>query len=254
MLEFPLCSLSYQIEDNEKVGMIISYCIVEQSKKVQSNIHQKIRELKREPPSDFEDLNEEHSKIVIAADEFGISISNIEATQLKHHLLFNHIKIFTQKYGKDAFCRIGKKFCFETKDGKINYNFFAVHCAIQSILGKTKPFCRITKDRIRYRMYGFKSKEIAFREMNGTQVLSTDRQLGRIIDILYAKKFFSKFTYAQRQTYYSTRLSDEELRERVKQSKIYMATKRAGIEDKNFTADIKATLKLIRLTRNRKGA
>ena len=247
MLEFPLCCLSYPEEEKNKVGMIISYCIVEHSKKVNSFIHKRIRELERELPFDFEEANEVHLKVVLAADELAITVSNTKNTLLNHKMLTENINDFTEKYGKDAYCRIGKKVCFETSVGKFNYSAFTVLCAIQSVLGKTKKYCRITKDRIRFRMQGYKSKSIAEQEMKDKTILLTDRQLGNRTEILYGKNFFSKFTYAQRQTFYSTRLSDEELREKVKESKIYWAEKRAGVNDKIVTNEIKTKLKLIKL-------
>ncbi len=247
MLEFPLCCLSYPEDEKIKVGMIISYCIIEHSKKVTSFIHKRIRELERELPSDFEDYDEVHSIVVLAADELGITVSNIKSTLLNHKMLNEYVNDFTAKYGKDAYCRIGKKVCFETSNGKFNYSAFTVLCSIQSILGKTKHYCRITKDRIRYRMLGYKSKPIAEQEMQGNTILLSDRQIGSRINVLYGKNFFSKFTYAQRQTFYSTRLSDEQLREKVKESKIYWAEKRAGVNDKITTSEIKTKLKVIRL-------
>ena len=247
MLEFPLCCLSYPEDECIKVEMIISYCIVEHSNKVNSYIHKRIRELERKLPSDFEEYNETHSKVVLAADELAMTVSSIKSTLLYHKTLAEYINDFKAKYGKDAYCRIGKKVCFETRDGKFKYSLFAVLCAIQSILGKTKLYCRITKERIRYRMQGYKSKPIAKQEMQDETTLLSDRQIGNRITVLYGKNFFSKFTYAQRQTFYSTRLSDEQLREKVKESKIYWAEKRAGLNDKIATNEIKTKLRLIRL-------
>jgi hypothetical protein len=247
MLEFPLCCLSYPVDNGQKVGMIISYCIVEHSKKVSSFIHKRIRELGRELPVDFDEIEELHSKIVLAGDELGITVSSIKNTLCHHQLLLNFISDFTDKYGKDAFCRIGKKLCFEARDGKFEYSLFTVLCAIQSILGKRKPYCRITKDRIRYRMNGYRSKKIAEMEIIDKSLLLSDRQIGNRIKILYGKNFFAKFTYAQRQTFYSTRLTNEELRDWVKKSKIYWAEKKAGVIDKQTTEEIKTKLKLIKL-------
>ena len=212
--------------------MIISYCIVEHSLKVNSYVNKRIRELQRRLPSDFTDFDESHSKIVLAADELGITISSITKTLSNHQRISSHITAFTERYGKDAFCRIGKDICFETKVGKFEYSLFAVLCAIQSILGKKKRYCRITKDRIRYRMHGYKSREIAEQGMIHKSILLTDRQIGIRVNILYGKNLFSKFTYARRQTFYSTRLGDKELAEKVKESKLYWAEKKTGTNDK----------------------
>jgi hypothetical protein len=247
MLEFPLCCLSIPEDDIDKIEMIISYCIVEHSLKVNSYIHKRIRELQRRLPTDFEDFDESHSKIVLAADELGISISSIEKNQSNHQRVSSYIATFTEKNGKDAFCRIGKEICFETKTKKFDYSLFTILCAIQSIIGKKKLYCRITKDRVRYRMHGYKSKEVAEESMIDKSILLSDRQIGIRINTLNGKNLISKFTYAKRQTFYSTRLTDEELRERVKESKLYWAGKKASVIDKQITEEIKINLKLIKL-------
>jgi hypothetical protein len=135
---------------------------------------------------------------------------------------------------------------FEVLDGRFDFKQFLVLCAFSSILGKKKKFVRITYDRIRYAMYGYKSKKI-FEKTDTKIELLTDKQLKRIIDILHSKKFFSKFTYRNRQIYYSTKLEDEELREAVKNSKIYWKKKQLQIVDKIFSNEIKSELDKLNL-------
>lgn len=248
MLEFPLCSLSYPGNDKYKVGMIISFCIVENSKKIKTNVEERIDSLlsEKNKPAGFNKNYPEHRRLWLSADELKIMLGDVYSTIESHREIHNHISKFELKYGKDAYCRVGKGLCFETRDGIFPYRQFAVLCAIQSILGKSKKFKRITKNRIRYAVLGYKSESVAMKEKINIENLLSDRQIGIIIDVLHSKQFFSKFTYANRQTFFSTRLMDKDLHEAVKKSKVYWAKKKSNEVDKTVTEEIKRELKLIK--------
>ena len=246
LLEFPLCCLAMNYDEKELLDHIISYCIVRHSHRIVTRTQERVYNYKGNFPMDFNGDSETDCQILLAGKELSITIERIQVNINRFSEVSNFIQEYEYKYKKDAYCRIGKNLLFETRDGKFEYKNFAVLCAIQSIIGKTKKHYRITKDRIRYRMHGYKSKNIAEQEMNGEQILLTDRQLGTIINFLYTKQFFSKFTYARRQTFYSTRLTNEELREEIKNMKIYLAKKKSGFEDDKTTEEIKSHLRLIK--------
>lgn len=247
-LEFPICCLSYPVNEKGKIAMIISYCVVEHSKKINSNLDERVPDYldENKTPFGFNKKSKTHCKILLAADELGMILGDINYTIKKHELIKNHISTFNFKYGNDSYCRIGKKLLFETRDGQFPYRQFAVLCAVQSILGKRAKFKRITKDRIRFAALGYKSKQVAFQELKSSEKLLTDRQIGVTVDVLHAKKLFSKFTYANRQTFFSTRLDDDGLFEAIKDSKIFWAKKKANLMDKQRSNEIKKKLKLIR--------
>jgi len=246
LLEFPLCCLAFGSTKDERLNHIISYSIVEHAIKIKTRINQRVELLEDKAPYDYNPDIEIHKKVVIAGDELGISLGGIKHTFKNHSTLESFVDSYRSEYGKDAYCRIGKQLCFEVRDGGFDYNLFTVLCAIQSNIGKKKKFFRITKNNIRYRMHGYKTPKIALSENLSTDLLLTDRQIGRKIELLNAKKFFSKFTYAQRQTFYSTRLNDEELRQAVFDSKVYWAKKKAGNEDREYSEKIKSQLRLIK--------
>ena len=225
-LEFPLSSLIYVAEDKNRIGDIISWCIVNHANKL------------------F--CGPEKQRILDAAKFLGVTIPSIKNTLNNYHEFESFI---SNTLSKDAYCRIGKKLMFESRDGIFDFNQFRVLCAIQSILGKKKKFARITYDRIRYAMQGYRSRTLFFETMPVVKLL-TDRQLKRIVDILHSKKFISKFTYGRRQIYFSTRLEDEELIEAVKQSKIYWQKNKLQLKDKIASAEIKKELDYLRLETN----
>lgn len=219
--EFPLCTLQF-IESKTDLEYLISWCIVNHANNLTIGSHVK--------------------RVSESAQYFCISGSNYETRVKRYRDLNSSINYFITKHGKDSYCRIGKSLLFEVRDGQFNFKQFLVLCAIGSIIGKRKKFVRITYERIRYAMHGFRSKALFDKlNSNGIELLS-DKQLKRIIDILHSKKFFAKFTYQRRQIYFSTRLEDEQLRESVKQSKIYWKKKQLQIIDKTASMEIKTEL------------
>jgi len=228
-LEFPLSALAFLKNDKAKLDYIISWCVVTLA-------------------NSFSGGESHKEKVDAAADYLNISGSTYKLRCNRFQALQTHIQIFTQSFGKDAYCRMGKSLIFETKDGGFDFNQFRLLCAISSIIGKKKKFVRITYERIGYRMLGYKDKA-SFQSFQINSQIPTYKQLRRLVEILHAKKFFSKFTYSNRQMFFSTRLSDEELREKVKESKIYWMKKNKSIEDRKFTEIIKSELEKIELER-----
>lgn len=219
--EFPLCTLQL-ISEKHQLDNIISWCIINHLDKLNTgNIHAKFKD---------------------SQSYFNITCPRYELTLEKHDSLNYKIEEFISKYGKDSYCRIGKNLLFEVRDGQFAFKQFLVLCAISSILGKRKKFVRITYERIRYAMHGFRSKDLFYKLMPNNVELLSDKQLKRIIDILHSKKFFAKFTYQRRQIYFSTRLEDEQLRDAVKNSKIYWKKKQLQLIDRSVSMEIKTEL------------
>lgn len=224
--EFPLCTMSF-IKQRKELDSVISYCIVTHANKLEHGSHKE--------------------RCKESAEYFGISGLSYQTRLVKFQKLDSYINEYISTNGKDSYCRIGKELLFEVRDGQFDFKQFQVLCAISSILGKKKKFVRITYDRIRYAMYGYRSKSIFFNEKQlGIELLS-DKQIKRIVDILHSKKFFSKFTYQNRQIYFSTKLEDEQLREAVKNSKIYWKKKQLQLVDRAYSSDIKSELDKLNL-------
>ena len=129
-------------------------------------------------------------------------------------------------FGKDAYVQINKDVCFDTRDGKFDYNLFAVICAIKSAIGKTATYKCITKDQIKHRMNGFKSKKIMndkshfyLKDINPKLIDLHDKKIERLRDKAAELNFYSYFTFKRRQTFYSTRLNKTQLIEAVYENK-----------------------------------
>lgn len=245
-LEFPLCALAF--DEDEWIDKIISYCIVEHSINVKTNVRHRINELEEddELPNDFDRKNIKECQIILAAKELGIIAGSMKSMKKNHNELENFINGFINKYGKQPFCRIGKKLCFEARDGKFDKILFRVLCAIQSKLGKQKSHRIITQNEIIFRMWGCKNREIFEKERTSEYKKTGRKKIKSLTDILEAKDLISKFTYARRHTYYSTRLDKQELINKVKESKKYWAEKKLNIEDELGTQQIKEELEAIK--------
>jgi hypothetical protein len=242
--EFPLSSLIYLANNRERINDLMGYCIVRQTEKVKlsnveiNNLVRHLIEERNKPLYGYKRDSIYHKKILIGSSHFGVIINNIQGVIDEYDKLNEGIFSYIGRNGKDAYCRIGKDLLFEVYKGNFDYKLFSVLCGIQSILRDDK-FKRITYDRIRYSMHGYKSKTVFEKENPGIKLL-TDRQLKRLVDILHAKQFFSRFTYANRQIFYSTKIdNDEQLREIVKQSKLFWDNNKSNIRDKITTLEIK---------------
>jgi hypothetical protein len=123
---------------------------------------------------------------------------------------------FERKHGADAQVRLATKLVFLA--------------GIYSKIGAAKGPVRITREEIWRRALGFKSTRVFSVEMRRCQVCITSRQARSIIDRLQDRGFFARITYARRQTYYSHRLTADQLadaivtrklqRERARQARI----------------------------------
>ena len=259
MLEFPLCSLSYQTNDRERVDLIISYCLMEYSKKIKIDVCEAIDFLTENLPNDFDQQSSKHIRLLVAAQQLGIILESCSRLEKDYKKLLKHISNYAIKYGSDAYCRVGKRLCFEARDGILPYRQFAIICAVQSIIGKTAKYKKITKDRIRYAMRGYKSKNIALLEKEKDQIRLTDRQIGKTLEILQSKRLFTKFTFANRQPYYSTLLNNVDnveqaiqiLGEWIEEKKIYWAKRNKGTLEKEISKRINENLRLIKIQNNR---
>lgn len=190
-IEFPLCFLIYAGGKPERLNDIIVYylmeCAYNQSKET--------------------DLNERIDKV---ANDYNCQIDNIDFAFGKYKALKVLLNQRIQETGVEPYCRIGKCIFFETIEGKFKYEHFAFLCGLSAILGKTYAYKKISRERLSYAMIGYKSKGNYLKGAKGNLKPLPEWTIGRIADLLQQKKFFVKFTFNRRQTYYSTQLKTKE--------------------------------------------
>lgn len=200
--EFPLVFLSLIGDDTNKLDELIEVLVVD--KALKSNINFAI-DFSKVKINDFDSENPIHRKIIAVAKNLNVKVGSIEKV-IQFWIDFKSFQIqYEDKYGKDAYCRIGKKLTLDVINGSFGLREYKVLTAIQSILGKQKSFQRITYEQISYRMLGFKRKKIAKLEGKNLQVLSA-HQIKTSVNKLIRKKLLICVTYLYREKYYSTKI------------------------------------------------
>ena len=225
--QFPLCALSFAADIQERLNCIISFGCVELGKKQWRTFNATEKQLRRSDlpsrhtcPCPIDLTKDEHLQVAAGAERLHIKIPNIERVLAGHATLSRFIKEFEARCGRDAQVRIRTDWIFEARDGKgMSYGELAVLAAIYSKIGASQRPVQISRDEIWKRAHGFKSDRVFRQEMSGRSPFITPRQVRSLTDRLYDRRFFARVTYARRHTYYSHRMTNEELSEAVFQLK-----------------------------------
>jgi hypothetical protein len=226
---FPLCLLSFGRNIQERLNAIIVFACVEEGgrqwKKFSPDKRRRYRSL--QPPPSFctcsIDLGNEEELQLIAGccEHFNLICHNAKSMLADYVRVTHFIKEFERKHGTDARVRIRTDWVFKVRDNKgMSYQNFAVLSAIYSKIGASKGPVLMTREEIRKRAHGFKSDRVFRAEMNGRPPFLSERQARSVIEGLADRRFFARTTYGRRKTYYSHRMTEEALRERVFTAKI----------------------------------
>jgi hypothetical protein len=251
-LDFPLCCLAYIADDKNKLNEIANYCVIGKALKMDHNYKIKGRikdtDFSYMTAKDFDITQKFHLSIALASNNLGINLSSIEDATNSWLKINEFVNQYERKYGKDAYCRMGRQLTYEVIAGNLPLRIYLVLAAIHAILGKRNSFLRITYERIAYCMKGFKRKEIATKENPNLKLLS-DRQIGTCVDKLREKNLIRIFIYNRREKFYSTRIKyDDALMEFVAKKKIQQAEKKYNVRDREMSQQIKSQIRRIKLT------
>ena len=204
---FSLSCLNYDKDISKTAGLLISYGIVNFAKKLEKEI-----ELNDDDYNKIENYIENNNLkksifpidnfIILSAIKLNIDIVSLHWIKKNYSEINNYIINFELQHGKDAKVKLHKDLLFEVRDKKFDERLFRIYCGIVSIIGN-KKFVRITNKRISYRMLGFKSEDIYYKEKSNYKLM-TSRQVRTCTDKLSEKNLFAKLTYRNRLTFYST--------------------------------------------------
>jgi hypothetical protein len=225
---FPLCTLSFGRDINERLNCIMSLGCVQMGAKQWQKFSPNERQARRSfhPPPEFckctIDLGKEEELQAVAGCEYlNLCCSNVKGILADSARVARFIKDFERRHGTDARVRIRTDWVFEVRDNKgMSYPELAVLAAIYSKIGASKKPVLITREEIWKRAHGYKSDRVFRAEINGRCPFVTLRKVRSIIERLHDRKFFARITYGRRQTYYSHRLSGAALAEHVFTSKM----------------------------------
>jgi hypothetical protein len=232
--QFPLCALRLPDSQRERLDCIISYCCIEVGKHEwdKLNEHQK-QGWRTEPPvlqwrdAKVKPMQIAHAQALLGASRLNVTIRHAPDTSSRHTRLSRFLAAVEQKHGRDVQVRLATDLVFETRDDRgLSFPELAVLAAIYSKIGASKGAVRITREEIWRRAQGYKSKLAFSRETAPQQPYLTPRKVRSLIEFLHERGFFARVTYARRQTYYSHRLTADELADSVFQHKTRAARAR----------------------------
>ena len=229
-IQAPLCLLAYP---GNGVNDIIDGMLTIGMQRIRSHLSDRPEDElllpeKNNLPNDF-DLNKCSHRLLCAAAEMSgiklISVVNNEKDIRKYQAFVDD---FESEFETDALVRHKTNVCFDVRyNGALNPREFAILSAIYSCLGQN-DYRRITSDEIQRRATGCRSKEI-FDTFEERPEPYSMKQVRKTVEDLFLKDFFGRFTYRNRETYYSHKLSEDELREKV----FEMRTKLMRVTPKN---------------------
>ncbi len=196
-------------------------------------------------PRDFDSHNPLHLAALCGADVIGVDVGSLARTLAQHEKLCQFRDAWKSRHGADPVVRLKQQLVFEARDRKgINPRELAVLAAIYSVIGNKRRPVLITRQTIRQRALGYKTRAIFERELprrtDGASPL-TEWQLRSVLDSLAARKFFRRATHGRRQTYYSNRMTDKQFLEALVEMKTYRYAFRMcqRLEDEDLTNHIR---------------
>ena len=210
---FPLCLLAQGGSIKERLNNIMDFAILNDALKISDETLEEIFDedyhteiTKWDPDNDI------HQKMLITVLRKGLVINDCFIVFDIYKAMSEFIENFERRFGKDMWTRFGAQLTWDTYNEIFEYELFAIICAINGILGTKAAYKRITLNRIRAAMNGYKKYQI-YEEFcksgklpNNNLSEINDRTLYRRLDKLGELNFFRRYTYKNRHTYYSTRI------------------------------------------------
>jgi hypothetical protein len=218
--QFPICLLAYGSNPNEQLNAILDF-----SARYAGRI--KLKEMKQlgerfrptKPVNGYSSRDETHAALVAGGNWIGIDYSEVLGATQSCRALDEFISTHEKSFGKCPLVRIKTSLLFEARDQKgLQYDELCILVAIFSVIGNKGFPVRITKDVIQARALGYKTPRIvaeAIRLRADGASPFKEARLRKLIEILHARKFFARATYARRITYYSHRMSHVELEKAI---------------------------------------
>ena len=244
--QFPICLLALNVGIDGQLLHILGYSITEYGKTLWPKYTPEEREQLRAHPPEWCTVSlkeDEHVQAVIACEELGLIPDHVYTVTAHHGAARRYIDIIEQIHGPYPLVRIDVDWVLQAfHETGISYDELVVLVAIYSKIGDKEGPVRITQDEIWRRGLGCKSKDV-FRTLNPYyKKFLTQRRVRSVIERLAERNFFARITYGRRHTYYSHRLTQEELEDEVFKSKTYRARARQAriARDTELTRRIQA--------------
>lgn len=219
-LQFPLCLLSMTSSKNELYKIIEDYAYINFGLKFLPKIDEKIiSDYKERVEFIYGEHREELTAGILGQQVIWSGNNQIYCNNLKVDNYFKacqYIIKFESEYGKDALVRLRKNIISLLKSGEMSERNFRILTSIYSVIGN-KDYSSVTYEQIRYRMFGFKKRNIfEIEKQNNPKIkLLTHRKIGTTVKKLEIQGWFTSCRPFNRKKYYSNRMDFETLYNRI---------------------------------------
>ena len=219
-IQFPLCALA--LPDDGLLERIISYGFVEAGVKAMRKLSDDERRVRcREFGLPVSRRDSWDLAIRLGAEMCGITPGTHSLQQ--HNEVQRHITAWTSRHGPEPLVRVRKDLCFQARDGRgLSIREFRVLAAIYSSIG-ANPYRAVTELVISMRAIGCKCAAVMKAENGSLPPCLSEKEARGTVRRLHETGFFARVTPIRhgRKTFYSHRLTDSELRDRLLASLTY---------------------------------
>jgi hypothetical protein len=243
-LQFPLSVLAMELPFDEILDHIFSTALVRYGEYRLATLEPSGAEaaILEEILKTYGELDATHANIpsYLGSKNFGVPIASFDKVKEQHARVVTHSLKFSGTT-KVPLVRIRDDIYWRVRDRKaLTEREFRVLCGIYSAIGDHK-MRRLTREELQQRSLGYPSGK---RDLQVEKWMTT-HEIRKTRDKLHQLKFFVMLTYARRQTYYSHRLSKEELHSQILESKTRSAERRRMHRDDSaeLTRQVKERIK-----------
>lgn len=229
--QFPLEFLAFGSQIESRLRHVVDWCLVERGREIgrsrnTSALQDLVTEYPREKwPDGAYPTIKQHLEIVAAMQMLAVQGGAIKSVIQQWDEAESFHREFVSRHGPSPIVRLNTLFVWEVINGAgLNARELFVLAAVYSVIGAKRYPVRITRDQIRRRALGYKSKAVMDAELpkrtDGTAPLSI-YQVGRTLDALHERHFFSRARANERQTFYSLTLRQNALEDALVDSKCW---------------------------------
>lgn len=219
--QFPLCTLAMKKPVAEIIEAIISYGTITAGLAVLKGLNDRQR---REKCDRFGLAYKFADSLELAAHLGGAAcnerIDNVKSCVTRYHSINNDAAAWWQKYGRSPFVRLRADILYDMKTGsRMSWREFRVLAGIYSVIGAKNYPVLIRLSMIDARHCGFAGREMLGKGVRNGDCLDrlTPKQLRGTVEKLWQQRWFARVTPDPhgRKTYYSHRMTDDEMREKL---------------------------------------
>ncbi len=259
--QFPLCALAYGANHEQRFQTIVSWCCDTAGAGLYEKMNRaKLKEYAlnygRESWPGCVSRNEtRHLQFLAGMRKLEVCNGHIPSMIERVGSLQSFIDAMQNKHGRAPHVRIRNDLFWDAVKGVMPYRHFAVLAAIYACIGAKKYPVRITRDRIRAGMLGYKSPAMMTNEVMEQRQdkelfeVLTDRQIRTVLDHLEETSLFARVQTSARVVYFSNRMQADAMRKHLADWIGRRNTRAAG----NREADREAMKKARLLKRSSRG-